>query len=97
MTGEMIPISDPTAQTRQSEADRLLHSIQRHEMATPVLLFLAGHRPLAFVMGQLLHVAAPMADLLGWTGCDDWATILSEPDGPSTLEQALHNGRKFDN
>lgn len=70
----------------------MLQAIRQHEMSAPVLLFVASHRPLAFVLGQMLHVANPMADLLGWSGCNDWANILSEPDGLSTLEQALDHG-----
>ncbi|MEZ4560813.1 MAG: hypothetical protein R2854_30990 [Caldilineaceae bacterium] len=33
----------------------------------------AGHRPLAFVAGQLLYGLAPVAALFGLAGCQDWA------------------------
>ena len=88
----MSTTSQPTAKPLPTESERVLQAIRQHEMTTPALLFLASHRPLAFVLGQMLHVATPMADLLGWPGCDDWADLLSDPDGLSTLEQALDHG-----
>jgi len=92
----MSTTSQPTAKPLPTKSARemtsVLQAIRQHEMSAPVLLFLASHRPLAFVLGQMLHVANPMADLLGWSGCNDWANILSEPDGLSTLEQALDHG-----
>ncbi len=58
-------------------------------MAAPLLLFLAGHRPLAFVTGQLLHFSSPFGALLGLEGMNDWAELLSHPDGPALLESEL--------
>lgn len=66
------------------------------ELATTALLFLTGHRPLAFVTGQLLHVAAPAATLLGIDRCTTWATFLSDPAGAARLEQALHHAAQPD-
>ena len=86
------PTAKPLPTLSAGVTEKVLQSIRQHEMTAPVLLFLASHRPLAFVLGQMLHVATPMADLLGWSGCDDWADILSDPDGLATLEQALDHG-----
>lgn len=88
----MSTTPQPTAQSLPLEAESVLQAIEQREMALPALLFLASHRPLAFVLGQMLFAAAPMADLLGWAGCADWADILSDPDGPSKLEMALQHG-----
>ncbi|MEZ4710029.1 MAG: hypothetical protein R3A44_22675 [Caldilineaceae bacterium] len=63
--------------------------IQKREMALPVLLFFTAHRPLAFVAGQFLHVASPLAQLGGWRQWADWANLLSSPTGIDQLEQLL--------
>lgn len=55
----------------------------------PLLLFLAGHRPLAFVVGQLLHLSSPGAAVMGWSAVAQWAELLSHPNGPSRLEERL--------
>ena len=86
------PTAKPLPTTSERVTERVLKSIRQHEMTAPAVLFLTSHRPLGFVLGQMLHVATPMADLLGWSGCDDWAVILSDPDGLATLEQALDHG-----
>lgn len=63
------------------------------DLALPGLLFLAGHRPLAFLLGQgllwlepLLAWALPPEGRTLWQG---WARQLSHPQGPDTLEKAL--------
>ena len=65
--------------------------LARRELLTPALLLLAGHRPLAFVAGQLLYGLAPVAALFGLAGCQDWARLLSHPHGAAQLQQALED------
>ncbi len=66
-----------------------INLLARRKLVAPTLLYLAGHRPLAFAAGQLLAVAAPVAAILGQSVVGDWAALLSDPDGPSQLERAL--------
>jgi hypothetical protein len=68
----------------------LFAAIRRRQLATPFLLFLAGHRPLAFFAGQALHVTAPLGLLLGWGEIAGWADLLSAPDAAEQLEAALN-------
>jgi len=79
MHKEQLPIS----------ADHLLRAIAQREMALPVLCFIAGHRPLAFVTGQLLYLVAPLAALLDQPICSEWAALLSHPQGARLLEEHL--------
>jgi hypothetical protein len=65
-------------------------ALARRQLLAPALLYAAGHRPLAFAVGQGLALAAPLADLLGVDGVGDWAALLSDPAGPAALEAALH-------
>lgn len=58
-------------------------------MATPALLFLAAHRPLAFAAGHLLAVAAPVAALLGAPHVMEWSHLLASPEGVDRLVAAL--------
>ena len=60
-------------------------------MGQPALLFVAGHKPLAFVLGQCLHALTPFASMVGWENCAQWATLLSHQDGTSLLEERLHD------
>ncbi len=71
-----------------NELGPLAGALQRRQLTTPVLLFIAGHRPLAFFAGQLLYLFAPLALLAGWEGVNRWAELLSDPD---PLFRALHN------
>jgi hypothetical protein len=66
-----------------------VNTLARYELAVPALLFLAGHRPLAFVAGQMLHALTPLGGLLGIDAMDDWAYLLSDPDGAAVLMEAL--------
>ena len=63
-----------------------IHALAQRQLALPGLLFLAGHRPLAFVMGQAMYVLAPLAMTLGIADWLAWAALLSHPDGPTRLE-----------
>ncbi len=60
-----------------------------YKLALPCLLFVVSHRPCAFLTGQLLYVIAPLTTLLGFSVCQDWAALLSQPEGVQRLEQAL--------
>jgi hypothetical protein len=68
---------------------RMLQGLARRELSTAVLLFVAGHRPLAWLGAQALHLATPWADLLGLPGWADWATLLERPDGLLLIEDYL--------
>jgi hypothetical protein len=67
----------------------LLAAIRRRQLATLVLLWVAAHRPLAFLAGQTLYTAAPLAALLGWERAEQWAEHLSRPGAGPRLEAAL--------
>jgi hypothetical protein len=94
MNFRMSTTSQPANRPLPAETHRIVQAITERELSLPSAIFLTSHRPLAFVLGQLLYVAAPMAGLIGWSGCNDWADILSDPDGPALLEQALGHGRE---
>ena len=69
--------------------DATLSAIRHRRMVLPVILLLAGHRPLAFTFGQVLLILQPLAALLGTDGLDAWARILSHPGGPAALTDRL--------
>ena len=71
--------------------DEVLSAIRQRRMALPAILFLDGHRPLAFVFGQMLLILQPLAGLLGADGLGAWGELLSQPDGPSALAQRLED------
>ncbi|MCY3992025.1 MAG: hypothetical protein OXI52_03430 [Caldilineaceae bacterium] len=72
-----------------SEIDATLSAIGQRRMVLPAVLFVAGHRPLAFVFGQILLILQPMAALLGSDGLASWAHLLSIPGGPDALSDRL--------
>lgn len=80
---------EPLATNIQQTIDGLA----RRQLTAPALLYLAGHRPLAFVAGQMLHIAAPIGGMLGFDALDSWATLLSDPQGPDRLLEALDHAR----
>jgi hypothetical protein len=63
----------------------LTTAVHRRQLATPLLLMLAGHRPLTFITGQCLYMLAPVCGLLGWQGINDWAALFSAPDANQRL------------
>lgn len=69
--------------------DETLEAVRQRQMVLPALLFLDGHRPLAFLLGQTLLLIQPLAALLGLDRLGPWAELLSEPDGPSSLTARL--------
>ena len=72
-----------------SSVDELLSSLCDRRMVLPAALFLAGHRPMAFTIGQLLLVLHPLAALLGGDAIGAWARLLSHPAGPAALGDRL--------
>jgi hypothetical protein len=62
-----------------STIERVAHIAARRQAATPLLLFVAGHRPLAFFAGQLLYAVEPLGALLGLPTWSRWAALLSDP------------------
>ena len=69
--------------------DRVAYAAGRRQLALPLLLFLAGQRPLAFFAGQLLYAAQPLCALLGLPSCTEWAAVLSDPDHTDRLISML--------
>ena len=86
--------------------DEVVEAIRQRQMVMPALLFLAGHRPLAFVLGQTLLVLQPLAALLGADGPRAWGELLSQPAALDILTERLarlsqqdgrrHRGREAD-
>lgn len=70
----------------------LVDAIKGWQLTNAALLFVAGHRPLAFVVGQGLYLIAPVAELLGAEHVDALAQLLSREDGVEQLESALRKG-----
>ena len=71
----------------------LAAALDRRGLAAPALLYLAGHRPLAFAAGQLLALAAPLAAALGIDHTMEWAHLLSTSEGVDRLQAALETRR----
>lgn len=69
--------------------DDSLSAICQRRMVLPAILFLAGHRPLAFTCGQLLLILQPLAVLLGSKALDAWIRVLTHPSGPPALTDRL--------
>lgn len=59
--------------------ERVAQIAARHQFATPLLLFVAGHRPLAFFAGQLLYAVEPLGAIIGLPIWTHWAILLSDP------------------
>lgn len=73
----------------EETVDASLSAISQRRMVLPAVLFVAGHRPLAFVFGQALLILQPLAALLGSDGLASWAHLLSHPGGPAALSDRL--------
>ncbi|HMN27549.1 MAG TPA: hypothetical protein PKE45_05280 [Caldilineaceae bacterium] len=61
----------------------------RRDLLTPALLLLTSHRPLAFVVSQLLYLLEPLAALAGQQRLQPWAELLSDPDRLAEFERLL--------
>ena len=72
----------------------MVEACARRQMTGMALLFLVSHRPLAFACSQLLHVAHPLAAVLGIDACAELAADLGKPDGVRRLEAALSAAAK---
>jgi len=70
-------------------SQQFIDACARRRLIGPLLLFVAGHRPLAFALSQTLYVVHPLASLLGVEGCNALAIDLSAPDSARRLENAL--------
>lgn len=68
------------------DTHRLIRHLAHHELVLPVLCFLAGHRPLAFVVSQCLYLTAPLALLLGQQQWLSWAELLASTQGMRLIE-----------
>lgn len=66
-----------------------LDFLARRRMILPVLLLLAAHRPLAFVIGQSLWLCSPVELLFPQAALGQWAALLSRPDSGTILEVLL--------
>lgn len=64
---------------------------QQKGMGGPILLFLCGHQPLAFITGQFLHLCTPLGAQLGFGSMCEWAELLSHPTGPDLIEAELNS------
>jgi len=67
----------------------MIRLAKRWQLSLPLLLFLEAHRPLRFLVGQTLVVAAPVASLLGFDDLEVWAAVLDDEDALLHLRQAL--------
>lgn len=70
-------------ETMPAKLASIVRAADRRQLDTPLLLFLASSRPLAFVTGQLFYVVAPLAGLLGRREIESWAAWLSDPALPT--------------
>ena len=80
---------EPASETAARLAAPLAATLAQRGLAAPALLFVAGHRPLAFAAGQLLALAAPLAAVLGQAHLMDWAHLLATTEGVDGLQAAL--------
>ena len=69
--------------------EETLSTLQDSRMVLPAALFLAGHRPMAFTVGQLLLIFQPLSAFFGGDGIGAWARLLSHPAGPAALGDRL--------
>lgn len=68
-----------------------LDYLARRQMLLPGLLLLSSHAPLAFVTGQMLWLLSPFELLIPNTHLQDWARILSHPQGGALLKNQVEN------
>jgi hypothetical protein len=78
---------------RMASLQQTLARVEQWELVAPCLLLVSSYRPCAFVIGQLLYVFAPLVTLFGLEGWQDWAALLSEPQGAAWLEEILAGDR----
>jgi hypothetical protein len=78
-------MTEQSAETIQRVVERL----GERRLALPALLFLDAHKPLRFLAGQALAVAAPVIGLLGVDGVEDWSIVLNDADAFAQLQESL--------
>ncbi|MBX2998688.1 MAG: hypothetical protein KF893_09290 [Caldilineaceae bacterium] len=69
--------------------EEMAASLAQRQMLRPALLFLIGHRPFGFVVGQCLLLALPLGLLFPAWQLRPWADLLSHPQGVDRLESYL--------
>jgi len=74
----------------------MVRQVKRWQLSLPLLLFFEAHRPLRFLVGQTLVVAAPVASLLGFEDLEVWAAVLDDDDALLHLRQALEAATRQD-
>jgi hypothetical protein len=75
----------------QNSVTRIVRALAQRRMGLTALLFIAAHEPAAFLAGQCLYLLAPTYRILtadtAWEGAlDEWAELLSRPEGLRELE-----------
>ncbi|GEM_PF-3353041 len=80
---------DRTATLWTPALEASLAALAQRQQLLPALLLLSGHRPLAFLAGQLMLLLQPLAADLAPEAWPAWARLLSHPDGPAALEARL--------
>jgi hypothetical protein len=63
--------------------------IAERRLASSLLLFVAGHRPCAFLAGQAIYMTEPLCDLMGVPGSRTLAELLCRPDGFDAIAARL--------
>lgn len=71
------------------QVQQTICALRGRGLSLPLLLFVAGHQPVAFLAGQALHLLAPLDVLGGSRTVSDWATLLSHPNGGTLLTRHL--------
>jgi hypothetical protein len=86
---QMTAYNESSAATVPSRLDALLKAIARRRLSASLLLFAAGHRPLAFLCSQAMYMAEPLCDVIGLAGSRELAELLSRPDEIRRIESRL--------
>lgn len=74
----------------QTAVDSLVQFLSERQLLLPAALFVVGHRPLAFVVGQLCLLGLPLALLFPDLPLQNWARVLSHPHALAHLDARLH-------
>ena len=80
------------ASRRQQLIDRFARHVARLGMTAPAVLFLEMHKPLAFLVAQLLFAAQPFLGIVfDQAELRDFATIIEERGGVEELIDRLES------
>lgn len=70
--------------------DKIAERIKRLGLEAPAILFLEFHKPLSFLVSQVLYFSTPFLGLLlGFENISLFAQILSQPGGVERLIRKL--------